>query len=79
VSSVSEPRSEQHAAFGTALRSLRTARGLSQEALAHKAGLDRTYVAGIERGERNPSLTNLLRISTALGVELSEWARAAKS
>jgi transcriptional regulator with XRE-family HTH domain len=76
---VPEPRSKQHAAFGAALRSLRTARGLSQEALAHRAGLDRTYVAGIERGERNPSLTNLLRISTALGVAFSEWARSAES
>jgi transcriptional regulator with XRE-family HTH domain len=71
---VPAPRSKEHAAYGAALRTLRTARGMSQETLANAAGLDRTYVAGIERGERNPSLTSLLRLTEALGVRLSEWA-----
>lgn len=49
-----------------------------QERLAPLAGLDRTYVSGIERGERNPSLTNLLKIAAALNVHLSELARDAE-
>ena len=44
---------------------------MSQERLAQKAGLDRTYVSGIERGERNPSLANLFRLADALELELS--------
>jgi transcriptional regulator with XRE-family HTH domain len=58
--------------FGTRLRSLREQRGLSQEALAFKAGLHRTYVSSTERGERNVSLVNLERLATALGVQLRE-------
>ena len=63
-----QPRSERHAAFGLAVRELRRQRGLSQERLALDAGLDRTYMGGIERGERNPSLTNVFKIADALGV-----------
>jgi transcriptional regulator with XRE-family HTH domain len=52
---------------------------MSQEALAEAAGLDRTYVAGIERGERNPTLASLLRLTTALDVRLSEVAQRAET
>lgn len=52
--------------FGTRLRKLRTAAGLSQESLAAKAGLHRTYIGGIERGERNVSLQNIARIARTL-------------
>ena len=58
--------------FGVRVRTLRQAGGLSQETLADKCGLDRTYVGGIERGERNPSLQNIARIATALNVSLAE-------
>lgn len=61
-------RSPSHAAFGQAIRGLRAERGLSQEALAFACDLDRTYISGIERGERNPSLTNILKIADALAV-----------
>jgi transcriptional regulator with XRE-family HTH domain len=60
------------AAFGRRLRELRTARGWSQEELAHRAGLHWTYVGGIERGERNPALVNIGRLSRALGIGLAE-------
>lgn len=75
---MAEPKSPTHIAYGRALRELRVERNLSQEGLAHKARLDRTYVSGIERGERNPSLMNLLKLAHALGVELSELAARAE-
>lgn len=65
-------RSPQHAALGLAIRRLRRASGVSQEAFAASCGLHRTYIGGIERGERNVSFANLLRISEALDVRPSE-------
>ncbi|HEX4108292.1 MAG TPA: helix-turn-helix transcriptional regulator [Solirubrobacteraceae bacterium] len=65
-------RSPAHLAFGQSIRDLRRARGLSQEALALESGLDRSYFGGIERGERNVSLTNVFKIAAALGVPASE-------
>jgi transcriptional regulator with XRE-family HTH domain len=59
-------RSPAHAAFGEAIRDRRGELGLSQEALAEACDLDRTYISGIERGARNPSLTNILKIADAL-------------
>lgn len=51
------------------LRRVRQARGWSQEALADLAGLHRTYVGSIERGERNVSVDNIERLSQALGLD----------
>lgn len=65
-------RSPQHAALGLAIRQLRRASGVSQEAFAASCGLHRTYIGGIERGERNVSFANLLRIADALDVRPSE-------
>ena len=58
--------------FGEKIRNLRQARNLSQEELAFKAGVHRTYLGGIERGERNPSLRNIIAIANALEVTLVE-------
>lgn len=55
--------------FGARLRQLRENLGLSQEESAHRAGLDRSYVGQVERGERNVSLLNIYRI--AAGLEIS--------
>jgi len=52
---------------GANIRRLRKAKGLSQEELAHQAGLATRYLAGIERGEENPSLQFLVKIAAALG------------
>ena len=71
-------RSAAHSAFGRAIRDLRHVRGLSQEQLGYDSGLHRTYIGGIERGERNPSLQNILRIAEALGVPPSELMSAAE-
>jgi len=58
--------------FGERVRELRLARELSQEELASRAGLHRTYLGGIERGERNPALKNIAAIAEALGVPVRE-------
>lgn len=54
--------------LGQNIRTKRKELGLSQEDLAFKAGLDRTYIGGIERGERNVSILNLCLIAYTLGV-----------
>lgn len=58
--------------FGERVRKLRSGAGFSQEAFAEECGLDRTYMGGIERGERNLALRNMERIAKALGISLSE-------
>lgn len=58
--------------LGARIRELRKARGLSQEAFAAECGLDRTYVGGIERGERNVAIRNLALIAKSLGISMSE-------
>ena len=59
-------------ALGLRLRQLREARGLTQEHLGEKAELDQTYLSGVERGTRNPSLVVLSRVAKALKLTLSE-------
>jgi transcriptional regulator with XRE-family HTH domain len=61
--------------FGQRLRELRKQVGLSQEALAHQAGLDRSYVGGVERGEYNISLLNICLLAEALDVPPYELLR----
>lgn len=56
--------------FGANVRRLRRQLGLSQEAFALEAGIDRTYVSGVERGARNPSLTVAQKFADGLGVPL---------
>ena len=61
--------------FGRRVRDLRKHKGFSQEAFAAECGLDRTYMGGIERGERNVALRNIERIAEALGITMSELMR----
>ena len=58
--------------FGTRVRELRLGKGYSQESFAAKCGLDRTYLGGIERGERNVAIRNIEIIAKALDMTLSE-------
>ena len=58
--------------FGANVRAKREAQELSQEALAERADLDRTYIGGIERGERNLSLKNVVRVAKALRMSASD-------
>ncbi len=67
---------ESRQALADRVRALRAERGLSQEALAHEAGIDRTYASQIERGVGNPSLKVLCAIATALNIELDVLLRA---
>ena len=53
------------------MRRLRAARGLSQDALAHECGINRTYLSGVERSERNVSIDNIARIARGLKVKPS--------
>lgn len=67
-----EKQPSECAALGVAVRTLRQKLGLSQDELAAIADLHRTYVGGIERGERNPTLTSIHRIARALQVTPAE-------
>jgi len=57
--------------FGNRIRELRARSGMSQEVLAHRAGMDRSYLSGVERGLRNISLDNIERLAKALNVSIS--------
>ena len=65
-------------ALGLAIKELRLELDLSQEALAFEAGIDRSYIGGIERGEHNLALINLIKIAQTLGITLSELLSKAK-
>ncbi|MGU3308529.1 helix-turn-helix domain-containing protein [Pseudomonas sp. M5A4_2d] len=72
--------------FGLAIRRHRELLRLSQEELASRANIDRTYISGVERGARNPTLHVMQKIATALGSDLDvlfatarEIARAKES
>ena len=58
--------------LGKKIRAIRTVAGLSQEQLGELTGLDRTYISGIERGVRNPSISNIEKIARALSVKVSD-------
>lgn len=58
--------------FAQNLRAFRRARGLSQEELAHRAGIDRTYISALERNVYNPSIDVVDRLAEVLGVDVAE-------
>ena len=69
-------RNSDHAtktAFGQRVRDIRVKKGLSQEGLAGMCELDRSYIGGVERGERNVSLLNIKKIADALGISPREF------
>lgn len=64
-------------AFGQKVRILRKSRGFSQETFANAAGLHRTYIGAVERGEQNVSIDNIERIAKALNIQISELFQVA--
>jgi transcriptional regulator with XRE-family HTH domain len=72
VGHVPKTLSEDHVGLGVAIRVMRARTGLSQEELAARSGMDRTYIGGIERGERNPGFDKLVRLARAFDIPTSE-------
>lgn len=58
---------------GKRIKELRLEKGMSQEALALSAGMDRTYIAGIESGRRNPTLLSLEKLLSAMGISFGDF------
>lgn len=69
---MSATQSSARQRFGANVRRLRQAKGLSQEGLAQMAGIHRTYIGAVERGERNVSIDNMERIAAAVGVSIAD-------
>jgi transcriptional regulator with XRE-family HTH domain len=67
------------AKVGQRIRQLRQEQGFSQEDFAAEVGLDRSYMGGIERGERNIAILNLIRIAKTLGVEVGDLFPSVKT
>ena len=65
--------------LGQQIRNIREQKEFSQEAFAHEVGIDRSYMGGVERGERNISALNLIRIAKALDVEVGALFPEAKN
>ena len=65
-------------AFGAAVRRIRTEQGVSQEELALKCEIDRSYMGSIERGEQNSGLLHIARIAKALDIKITELMANAK-
>jgi transcriptional regulator with XRE-family HTH domain len=72
MTNTTETSSEHQRAFGKKLARLRKVRGWSQEQLALESGLARSYLGGVERGQRNIALLNICRLAETLGVPPSE-------
>ena len=75
---MAHPTSAEHARLGGALRAIRTERGLTIDETAELAGLNPRYLAGVERGEINVALANLLKTVTALETSLQLVAQRAR-
>ena len=65
--------------FGLVIRQMRKEQGLSQEALADEAKLDRTFISQLETGSKQPSLTTIFRLASALRIEASDLLRRVES
>ena len=72
------PSSPVLTALGKAVRGYRAEQNISQEELGYRAGLHRTYLSGIERGERSLGYVNVVKIATALGIPASELVARAE-
>ena len=69
---MAKPISKEHQLFGNRIKELRTQEGITQEDLAFKTGVDRSYMGFVERGERNPTLGKIIKIAKTLGVKVRD-------
>jgi transcriptional regulator with XRE-family HTH domain len=69
------PKDKILSGFGRNVARLRNTAALSQDKLAEKANLDRTYLSGIERGVRNPGIKVVIRLARALGVSVAQLCK----
>ena len=69
---MAKPISKEHQLFGNRIKELRTQEGITQEDLAFKTGVDRSYMGFVERGERNPILGKIIKIAKTLGVKVRD-------
>jgi XRE family transcriptional regulator, regulator of sulfur utilization len=74
-----EPVTQRQRLFGDHVRQRRHDAGLSQEALAHRAGVNRSYYASLEAGRRNPSLETICRLAVALGCDAADLVRGTQA
>ncbi len=74
-SSSAHARMDVRSRVGLNLQNARRERGISQEELAHLAKVHQTYLSGVERGKRNPSILVLYRIAAALGLDIEDLAK----
>jgi len=72
-----QPRSQVARGFGRAVKELRLKKGMTQQELADTCGLDISYIGGIERGQRNPTLGVMHGVASVLKVELSDLLKRA--
>jgi len=72
VGGTDKGKTRRQAEFGDRVRMARQRLELSQEALAHAAGINRTYIASLEAGQRNPSLETVVKLAVALKVDVAE-------
>jgi len=79
VGGTDKGKSDRQVEFGDRVKRLRMEQGLSQEALAHAASINRTYIASLEVGRRNPSLDMMSRLAIALDVDLGEIVKGLQS
>jgi len=75
---MAKPISKEHQLFGNRIKELRTQEGITQEDLAFKIGVDRSYMGFVERGERNPTLSKIAKIAKTLNISLSELFKVYK-
>ena len=69
---MAKPISKEHQLFGNRIKELRTQEGITQEDLAFKTGVDRSYMGFVERGERNSILGKIIKIAKTLGVKVRD-------
>jgi transcriptional regulator with XRE-family HTH domain len=69
------PKDKLAGTFGKVLKKIRNSKGVSQEKLAEKSHLDRTYISLLERGLRQPSLDTIFRLSSSLDIKPSELVK----